>query len=74
MSLAEATTNVVVGFILAVVTQLTIFPLLGIHIQMEKNLLLACIFTAVSLVRSFALRRLFEAMRLHHDRTRRRPS
>jgi hypothetical protein len=64
MSLVEAGTNVVVGFLLALATQLAAFPLIGLRISLTDNVLIGGIFTGVSLVRSFVLRRLFEAIRV----------
>ena len=64
MSVVEAATNVVVGFAFALVTQFTVFPMLGLAVSVTNNLILGCIFTAVSMVRSFTLRRLFEALRV----------
>jgi hypothetical protein len=63
MSFVEATTNVVVGFLLAVLTQIAVFPMMDLRVSVADNLLLGCIFTAVSIVRTFALRRLFETIR-----------
>lgn len=63
MSLVEAATNVIVGYWLAVFTQLVVFPLFGLRISLGENLALSGIFTAISLVRSYALRRLFERFR-----------
>jgi hypothetical protein len=59
LSLIEATTNVAVGYGLAVVTQVVAFPWFGLHASLSKNLALGVIFTAISLIRSYALRRLF---------------
>jgi len=64
MSFAEALTNVAVGLAFALVVQTAIFPIFGISISATDNLLIATIFTAVSLVRSFTLRRLFEMLRV----------
>jgi hypothetical protein len=64
MSLAEAVANVAVGFGLAVVTQPTVFPCFGMRLSMPENLAVGAIFTAVSIVRSYCLRRLFEALRV----------
>ena len=66
MSLVEAITNVVAGYLLALLTQITIFPLFGLAVSVADNLIIGCIFTAVSVVRSFTLRRLFEAVRARH--------
>ena len=64
MSLAEAVANVAVGYGVAVVTQILIFPMFELHSTLAQNLKIGALFTAISLVRSFTLRRLFEAMRL----------
>ena len=63
MSLVEAIANVTVGFGVAVVTQILIFPVFGLHTTLVQNLKLGAAFSAVSITRSFALRRLFEAIR-----------
>jgi hypothetical protein len=62
MSFVEAATNVVVGYVLAVATQLMIFPLFALAVSTADNVLIGSIFTLVSLVRSYALRRLFETL------------
>ncbi len=64
MSLVEAVTNVLVGYGVAVATQWVVFPLFGLHATLHENLLIGLIFTAVSLVRSYVLRRAFEALRV----------
>jgi hypothetical protein len=63
MSFAEAVTNVVVGYGIALATQLLLFPVLGLTIAITENVVIAAMFTLVSLVRSFVLRRLFERLR-----------
>ena len=64
MSLIEAIANVVLGYALAVATQIVAFPWFGLHPSLGENLALGGIFTAISLVRGYALRRLFEAIRM----------
>jgi hypothetical protein len=59
-SMLEAVVNVVFGFLLALVMQGIIYPLLGILTSGTTDLLIAAIFTLVSLVRSFLVRRAFE--------------
>ena len=61
MSLVEAITNVVVGYALAVATQIVVFPWFGLQASLGENLALGGVFTGISLLRSYALRRLFEA-------------
>jgi hypothetical protein len=62
MSLVESIANVVVGFAVAVLAQMIVFPLLGIEASFEQNLGIGIAFTAVSLARSHALRRLFDGL------------
>jgi hypothetical protein len=62
MSFVEAVTNVAVGFVLAIVTQALVYPVLGISVSGPLNVLIASVFTLISIVRSFALRRLFVAI------------
>jgi len=64
MSLAEAVANVIVGYGVAVVTQILIFPIFGLHTTLAQNLKMGAVFTIVSIARSFALRCLFEAIRM----------
>ncbi len=63
MSLVEAVANVVVGYGVAVVTQILIFPVFGLHATLAQNLKMGVIFSFLSIARSFALRRLFERWR-----------
>lgn len=64
MSLVESLANVLVGYGVAVLTQVVVFPLFGLAVTVTENLLIGLIFTAVSIVRSYALRRSFEALRV----------
>ena len=64
MSLVEAIANVAVGYGVAVVTQILIFPVFGLHTTLAQNLKMGAVFTVVSIARSFALRRVFEAIRV----------
>jgi hypothetical protein len=62
-SLLEATANVVIGFAVAFCAQVAVFPILGWHPPVSTNLAIGGIFTVVSLVRSYVLRRLFNRVR-----------
>jgi hypothetical protein len=46
----------------AVVTQALVFPLYGLRTSIRQSLAIGAIFTVVSLARSYALRRAFEAI------------
>lgn len=58
-SLVEAIANVVVGYLVAVGSQIVIFPWFGVNIPLADNFAIGGFFTVVSLVRSYALRRAF---------------
>ena len=64
MSFFEAIANVAVGYGIAVVTQILIFPMFGLHTTLAQNLKMGAVFTAVSIVRSYVLRRVFEAIKV----------
>ena len=63
MSLVEAVANVVVGYGVAVVVQIILFPAFGLGVTVRQNLVIGLVFTAVSVVRSYLLRRIFESVR-----------
>lgn len=63
MSFVESLTNVAVGYGLAVLTQVLVFPLFGLSVSLSENLAIGLLFTVVSLGRSFLLRRVFENLR-----------
>jgi cyanate permease len=58
-SALEAAVNVAVGYLLALATQILVFPLFDIHITFSSNLGISVVFTVLSLVRGYALRRAF---------------
>lgn len=58
-SLFESIVNVLVGYLVAVGSQILIFPMFGIHIPVRDNFLIGLWFTAVSLIRSYCIRRVF---------------
>ena len=70
MSLAESLANVLVGYGVAVITQVLVFPLFGLVVTITENLMIGLIFTAVSIVRSYALRRVFETLRVRQGAQR----
>ena len=62
MSFTESAANVAIGYALAILTQMAVFPLFGIHATATDHAGIAAIFTAISIVRSYAIRRLFNRM------------
>ena len=63
MSMVEAAANVVIGYGIAVATQVVVFPIFGIHITLADDLRIGLVFAVVSLARGFILRRVFEQLR-----------
>ena len=63
MSMVEAAANVVVGYVLAVATQIVVFPWFGIEAAFGEHLAIGIAFVGVSLIRGYLLRRLFERFR-----------
>lgn len=58
-SLLESLANTVIGYVVALLSQLAIFPLFDIHVPLTDNLMIGAWFTAISLARSYVLRRWF---------------
>ena len=55
----EAIINVVVGFSINFALNMLVFPLFGWEISAAQNIALGVIYTVISIVRSYSLRRLF---------------
>ena len=62
MSLVESLTNVLVGYGIAVATQGVVFPWFGLRTSLSDDLAIGGIFTVVSIIRSYMLRRVFERL------------
>lgn len=58
-SFLESIANVIIGFCVALLTQVVVFPLFGIEASLGQNLAIGGVFTGVSIVRSYLVRRLF---------------
>lgn len=63
-SFIESITNVTIGYTMAIFTQLIVFPLFNIEIDLSSNFIIALIFTIVSLARSYVVRRLFNKIKI----------
>lgn len=60
-SLIETCINTLIGFLVALASQLAVFPLVGIHVQFSTNLEIGAYFTIISIVRGYVIRRWFNA-------------
>ena len=58
-SVIEAAANVMAGLVLAVLMQLVLFNVMGIAATIGQNFVITAVFSALSIARSYVLRRLF---------------
>lgn len=56
-SLLESLFNIAIGLMINTTAQYLLYPLWGIDITMGENFSIACVFTIISLVRSYGIRR-----------------
>lgn len=61
-SFAEACINIGIGAGVALVSQLILFPMYGIHIAFSTDIYLTLWFTVISLIRSYCIRRLMNRL------------
>lgn len=61
-SILESFVNVLIGYGVAFVSQLVVFPWYGINVPIRDNLAIGLWFTVISLIRSYAVRRYFNFM------------
>ena len=62
-SLFETLTSTVMGFILSVAVQRALFPAMGHDFAYAENMVVASVFTAVSILRGYTVRRVFNTLR-----------
>jgi hypothetical protein len=62
-SIIESITGTLAGYGIALAGQLIVFPLMGITVTLNQNLLIGGIFMLISTARSYVLRRVFETLR-----------
>ena len=59
LSACESVVNVLIGYTVATLSQLLIFPMFDIYVTISNNFLIGAYFTTISLVRSYFIRRIF---------------
>ena len=67
-SFLESLVNVGIGYGVAVLTQVVVFPLFGIRVPLRDNLTIGAVFTVISIVRSYTVRRMFNG--IHNNPTK----
>ena len=60
-SLIESLTSTMIGIIIGIVLNLTILPVFGYPVSVVDSLWISLIFTAVSIIRSYIIRRWFNS-------------
>lgn len=60
-SFTESLANVAIGYCIAVVSQLVVFPWFGVRASLSQNLGIGVCFTVISIVRQYVIRRVFNA-------------
>lgn len=66
MSMVESIANVVVGFVVSLLANITILPLFGYSPGLVEATAIGAAFTAISLIRSYLMRRLFNWIGVKH--------
>jgi len=60
-SLKESALNIAIGYLVALLSQLIVFPIVGVDVDFATNLEIGLYFTVISLIRSYLVRRWFNA-------------
>lgn len=60
-SFVEAVVNMAIGYPVAILSQLIIFSLAGIHVELSTNFIIGFYFAAISILRSYVIRRFFNS-------------
>lgn len=68
-SLIEALMNTAIGLVISVIANQLVFPHFGFHPSLGENVAISLIYTAISIARSYLLRRFFNAQ-LHRAAAR----
>lgn len=59
MSLVESSVNVLIGYLVSVLANWFVLPAFGYPVSVSDSFLIGAVFTVISLVRSYTIRRLF---------------
>lgn len=67
MSLIEALVNIGIGYFISLAGQVVIFGAIGIKVSLGQDIMIGLFFTALSLARSYILRRIFNKWLVRQD-------
>ena len=66
-SMIESLTSTTIGIIIGIVLNLTILPIFGYPVSWSDSLWISVIFTIVSIIRSYVIRRFFNSKERKYD-------
>lgn len=66
-SLLESGINILIGFIVALIIGIGIFKITGIKATYTQNVLSTTLFTIVSFIRQYIIRRWFNKIEIQHE-------
>jgi hypothetical protein len=58
-SLSESVTNILIGFTIGFVSNVTVLPMFGYAVTIADGAAISVVFTLISLVRSYVVRRVY---------------
>lgn len=61
-SLVESIVQTAIGLATSIILQVVLYPMLGIPVSFTQNLIITVVFFAVSIVRGYLVRRIFEKL------------
>ena len=66
-SMVETLTNVSIGWFISFIANMLVLPLFGYNINLTDGLLISIIFTIISIVRGYVVRRWFNSKERKYD-------
>ena len=66
-SMIESLTSTTIGWLIGVILNMLVLPLFGYDVSLTDGLLISIIFTAVSVIRSYVIRRFFNSKERKYD-------
>jgi len=61
-SLIESTAQTVIGLATSILIQIILYPIMGIPVTLFQNVVITAVFFAVSIIRGYFVRRIFEKL------------
>ena len=62
-SLIESVIQTVIGLGTSILIQVILYPMMGIPVTFSQNLIITIVFFAVSIIRGYFVRRIFDSMK-----------